>query len=59
MRMLAGSQHTQMPSPRAIEDFLARLPGGINCFSLNQSLNPVNPVKKIFYPRVSVVKNIL
>jgi hypothetical protein len=44
--MLAGSQHTRMPSPRASDYLLAWLPARTKIFSLNQTLNPVNPVKK-------------
>jgi hypothetical protein len=36
-------------SPEAIDELLARLPGGIKLyFYLDPSLNPVNPVKKLF-----------
>ena len=48
-RMLAGSQHTQIPSPKASDDLLAWLPARTKMFFFNQSLNPVNPVKKIFF----------
>jgi hypothetical protein len=44
--MLAGSQHTRMPSPKASDDFLASHQGWMKCIFLNQTLNPVNPVKK-------------
>ncbi len=44
--MLAGSQHTRMPSPKASDNLLAWLPARTKIFSLNQTLNPVNPVKK-------------